>query len=168
MNTVTLELENTLRELDPASATSLEQVVWDVLRLARQRRASTQAGETAASGFPTGHFERLVGSWAGWSLIYRAICPWRLPPSGHDAPSGFQHQSLTMSATVNFKEIQRRAYALPDSERATLAAGLMASLPPVLVDEDDGVAEALRRSREMGTDPALACSWDVIKQALGR
>ena len=65
MNTVALELENTLRELDPASATSLEQVVWDVLRLARQRRASTQAGETAASGFPPGHFERLVGSWAG-------------------------------------------------------------------------------------------------------
>jgi hypothetical protein len=40
MNTVTLELENTLRELDPSSATSLEQVVWDVLRLARQRRVS--------------------------------------------------------------------------------------------------------------------------------
>ena len=73
-----------------------------------------------------------------------------------------------MTATPNFKEIQRRAHALLESERASLAAGLLASLPPVLVEEDDGVAEAMRRSREMDADPSLACSWDEIKQALGR
>ena len=65
MHTVTLELENTLRQLDPASATSLEQVVRDVLKLAKLRRVSAREGEAAAGSYPSGHFEGLVGSWAG-------------------------------------------------------------------------------------------------------
>lgn len=66
MTTVSVELENTLRQLDAASASSLEQVVWDVLRLAKQRRGagSLQNGTLGANGYPPGHFERLTGSWA--------------------------------------------------------------------------------------------------------
>ena len=66
MTAVSAELENTLRQLDPASASSLERVVWDVLQLARQRRISQGAGrDQDDKGYPSGHFDRLTGSWAG-------------------------------------------------------------------------------------------------------
>ncbi len=69
---------------------------------------------------------------------------------------------------MKLEEVQRCALELPDSDRATLAAELLISLPAVLVDDDDGVAEALRRSRELDEDPAMGCSWEEIKSALGR
>ena len=56
----------------------------------------------------------------------------------------------------------------PDSDRASLAADLLTSLPAVLVDEDDGIAEGHRRSKEMDEDPSAGCSWLEIMQALGR
>ena len=37
-----------------------------------------------------------------------------------------------MTASANFIEIQRRAYSLPETEGASLAAGLLAFLPPEL------------------------------------
>lgn len=64
MTAVTVELENTLRQLDVASASSLEQVVWDLLRLAKQQPSAVRTSGAAAGGYPRGHFERLVGSWA--------------------------------------------------------------------------------------------------------
>jgi hypothetical protein len=73
-----------------------------------------------------------------------------------------------MTANASFIEVQRHAHALPEAQRASLAAGLLASLPPVLVDDDDGVEEAMRRSRELDEDPSLGCTWDEIKLALGR
>lgn len=69
---------------------------------------------------------------------------------------------------MKFEEIQKRAMDLPDSDRASLAANLLISLPAVLVDEDDGIAEARRRSKELNGDPSAGCSWLEIKQALGR
>ena len=66
------------------------------------------------------------------------------------------------------KDIQESALALPDSDRASLAAELLISLPAVLVEEDGGIGEAIRRSRELDENPNLACSWDDIKLALGR
>ena len=63
MSAVTLELENALRQLDPASAHSLERVVWDVLRLAKQRQVAWPLARDK-NGYPAGHFERLTGSWA--------------------------------------------------------------------------------------------------------
>ena len=50
-------------------------------------------------------------------------------------------------------EIEQIALSLPEKERATLAANLLESLPGVLSDEDDGVAEALRRDAEIETNP---------------
>jgi len=69
---------------------------------------------------------------------------------------------------MKLEEIQRSAYDLPDSDRATLAMGLLASLPAVLVEDDDGIAEAVRRSRELDEDASHGRSWDEIKLALGR
>jgi len=46
-------------------------------------------------------------------------------------------------------EIEKLALSLPEKERAALAANLLESLPGVLFDEDEGVAEALRRDSEI-------------------
>jgi hypothetical protein len=50
-------------------------------------------------------------------------------------------------------EVKKLALDLPEKERAVLAANLLESLPGVLWDEDDGVAEALRRDAQMDADP---------------
>lgn len=55
-------------------------------------------------------------------------------------------------------EIEMLALTLPEQERATLAANLLDSLPGVLSDEDEGVAEALRRDAEMNENPDQAIS----------
>ena len=54
---------------------------------------------------------------------------------------------------------------LPDKARASLASRLLESLPAVLSDEDDGLAEALRRSAELDQNPALAMTLEEVKQA---
>lgn len=69
---------------------------------------------------------------------------------------------------MKLEEIQKCALDLPDSDRAALAAELLVSLPAILVDEDDGIAEANRRSKELKEDPSMGCSWEEIKQSLGR
>ena len=50
-------------------------------------------------------------------------------------------------------EIKRLVLSLPEKERAALAANLLESLPGVLFDEDEGVAEALRRDSEIDANP---------------
>ena len=51
-------------------------------------------------------------------------------------------------------EIEKLALDLSEQDRATLALNLLASLPPVLADDDGGVAEALRRDEELNNDPS--------------
>lgn len=58
-------------------------------------------------------------------------------------------------------EIEPLALNLPESQRARLAADL-------LVDDDDGLAEALRRSDEMDRDPAACLSHDQFLKAVGQ
>lgn len=69
---------------------------------------------------------------------------------------------------MKLEEVQKRAMDLPDSDRASLAADLLVSLPGVLVDADDGIDEARRRSGELDENPSAGCSWLEIKQALER
>jgi len=69
---------------------------------------------------------------------------------------------------LKLDEIQKSALQLPDSDRAALAAKLLSSLPAVLADDDEGIAEAHRRSEELDSDPASGCSWDEIRKDLGR
>lgn len=69
---------------------------------------------------------------------------------------------------MSISEIRTSALGLPDSDRAALAAELLISLPAVLFDGDDGVAEAMRRSRELDENPSMGCSWEEIKRSLGR
>ena len=55
-------------------------------------------------------------------------------------------------------EVEKLALDLPERERARLAANLLESLPGVLSDEDEGIAEALRRDADLETNPDQAIS----------
>jgi hypothetical protein len=55
-------------------------------------------------------------------------------------------------------EIEKLALDLSEQERATLAANLLNSLPGVLSDEDEGIAEAMRRDAEIEANTAQAIS----------
>lgn len=59
-------------------------------------------------------------------------------------------------------EVERLALDLSEKERATLAANLLESLPGSLSDEDQGVAEALRRDVEIEADPAQSISLSEL------
>ena len=69
---------------------------------------------------------------------------------------------------VNFSEIQSQAMELTESERARLASDLLSSLRPILDDEDEGDAEALRRDAEMDEDPSASLTFEEFKRAVGR
>lgn len=66
------------------------------------------------------------------------------------------------------QEIESHARGLPASERAKLAASLLSTLPPILMDDDDGLAEALRRDAEMDRDPTSHMSDDEFRTAVLR
>ena len=69
---------------------------------------------------------------------------------------------------MKLEEIRESVMQLTEAQRATLAADLLDSLPGILLDEDDGIAEARRRSEELANDPSAACSWEEIRRDLGR
>ena len=63
-------------------------------------------------------------------------------------------------------EVEKLASELTERERADLAATLLHSLPPVLDDEDEGIAEALRRDAEMDADPSQRMSLADLEAAI--
>ena len=65
-------------------------------------------------------------------------------------------------------EMEKLALDLPESQRAVLAAHLLRSLPPVLHDEDEGIAEALRRDAELDADASLAIPLKELDQRIER
>ena len=69
-------------------------------------------------------------------------------------------------ATIS--EIEKLAMALPEEQRAVLAANLLESLPGVLSDSDEGVAEALRRNAELDADPKQALSLAELDSQIRR
>jgi hypothetical protein len=64
-------------------------------------------------------------------------------------------------------ETERLALNLPESQRAILAAHLLGSLPSVLHDEDEGIAEALRRA-EFEANPSMGVSLEELDQEVRR
>ena len=82
------------------------------------------------------------------------------------APLPSQSYPSFMSSIV---EVEKLALDLPERQRATLAANLLDSLPGILSDEDEGVAEALRRDAEIEADPSQAISLaELDSQIQGR
>ena len=63
-------------------------------------------------------------------------------------------------------EVAKLAFGLPDSERASLATQLLRSLPAVLLDDDDGVAEALRRDAELDANPDASITLAQFDQQI--
>lgn len=59
-------------------------------------------------------------------------------------------------------EVEKLALDLPETDRAILAAHLLESLPSVLHDVDDGIAEALRRDAELDADPTSSMSLEQL------
>ena len=65
-------------------------------------------------------------------------------------------------------EVEKLAFDLPETQRAVLAAHLLESLPPVLHDDDDGIAEALLRDAELDAHPEAAISLEQLDQQIAR
>jgi hypothetical protein len=65
-------------------------------------------------------------------------------------------------------EVEKLALDLPESQRAILAAHLLGSLPSVLHDEDEGIAEALRRDADLAANPLAGLSLEQLDQQIER
>jgi putative addiction module component (TIGR02574 family) len=65
-------------------------------------------------------------------------------------------------------EVEKLALDLPESQRAILAAHLLGSLPSVLHDEDEGIAEALRRDADLDANPSAGISLEQLDQQIER
>ena len=63
-------------------------------------------------------------------------------------------------------ELEPLVMTLPLQDRANLASTLLSSLPPFLHDDDDGVAEALRREAEAAHDPSVIMSMDEFQSGI--
>ncbi len=59
-------------------------------------------------------------------------------------------------------DIEKEILALNEEQRAHLAVSILDSLPAVLADQDEGVAEALRRDEELDADPDSALSLERL------
>ena len=67
-----------------------------------------------------------------------------------------------LSHMATIIEIEKLALTLPEKQRATLAANLLESLPGVLSDDDEGIAEALRRDADLDANPHEAISLKAL------
>jgi hypothetical protein len=65
-------------------------------------------------------------------------------------------------------EVEKLALDLPEAERAALAARLLRSLPSVLKDADEGVAEAISRDSEFETNSTLGLSPEEFDKRIQR
>ena len=65
-------------------------------------------------------------------------------------------------------EVEKLAFDLPETQRAVLATHLLESLPPVLHDDDDGIAEALLRDEELDAHTEAGISMEQLDQQIAR
>lgn len=73
MSALTVDLQATLKELDPDSASKLERLVRDAMALAQPSKS--KAVEVDANGWPVGHFEKYAGCLAGEDWVPPADPP---------------------------------------------------------------------------------------------
>ena len=69
-----------------------------------------------------------------------------------------------MAAAID--QLKAMALELPEKQRAQLIASLLDSLPAVLIDQDDGVAEALRRDAELDDQSKQALSLQDLDASI--
>jgi hypothetical protein len=63
-------------------------------------------------------------------------------------------------------DLEQQVLQLDASERARFAVRLLDSLPAVLVDDDEGEAEALRRDAELEQDARCGMTLDEVRRSL--
>jgi hypothetical protein len=69
-----------------------------------------------------------------------------------------------MAIAIN--ELTSMVMKLPDEQRAQLVTNLLASLPSVLTDQDEGISEALRRDAQLDDGLQQAMSLDDLDAAI--
>ncbi|WP_415910550.1 addiction module protein [Oleiharenicola sp. Vm1] len=67
---------------------------------------------------------------------------------------------------TRLQKLGLQAGQLSEAERAALVTRLLASLPPVLADADDGVAEAARRDADLDANPAAGLTDQQFRAAI--
>jgi hypothetical protein len=67
---------------------------------------------------------------------------------------------------IAMDELTSIVMKLPDEQRTRLVANLLASLPTVLTDQDEGIAEALRRDAELNDGTQQTISLDDLDAAI--
>ena len=65
---------------------------------------------------------------------------------------------------IKSAEVTKTALQLPEDQRAKLALELLGSLPAVLHDDDEGIAEALRRDAEMDRDESAGMTMEEFRR----
>jgi hypothetical protein len=75
---------------------------------------------------------------------------------------------VTLRLVTTITEVEKLALDLPENQRAVLAAHLLGSLPSVLHDEDEGIAEALRRDSELSAFTSSAISLEELDAQIER
>ncbi len=63
---------------------------------------------------------------------------------------------------MGIADVEKLALNLSEEQRALLARNLLHSLPAILFDEDEGVAEALRRDGELEVNSLEALSLEQL------
>lgn len=63
-------------------------------------------------------------------------------------------------------DIEKEILLLNEEQRAQLAVSILDSLPGVLGDQDEGIAEALRRDAELDADPESALSLEQLDDSI--
>jgi hypothetical protein len=75
---------------------------------------------------------------------------------------------ITLPFVATITEVEKLALDLPENQRALLAAHLLGSLPAVLYDDDEGIAEALRRDSELSAHMSSAISLEGLDAQIER
>lgn len=90
------------------------------------------------------------------------------PPDHEARIACFQMRADYNRAMATIAEIEKLAQDLSENDRAVLAAHLLDSLPAVLRDDDEGIAEALRRDAEIEANPSVGLSLEQLDQKIER
>lgn len=85
-----------------------------------------------------------------------------LAPASDSSSDGEPLGTISSPSMRAVADIEKEILELNDEQRARLAVSILDSLPGVLADQDEGVAEALRRDAELDVDPESALSLERL------
>ncbi len=70
--------------------------------------------------------------------------------------------------SIAVADIEKLAFSLSEKERAELASRLLSSLSPASAfdHDDDGIAEAMRRDKEMDDDPSVIMTHEEFVRSI--